>query len=155
MRVLSLTLLTKTTCLTQHLILVRMKCGYCVSVCMCAYMCVYMFVFRVWICSSKTTRGCFGSYIECCISNAYPLVCLHKLSHDSKHERGLAVSHTAPYERFGERTDTHSRIQQYLPVPLVKAQEAAMCQRCKWTLFVPMAASSEGEALVRMRHPRS
>ena len=132
MREFSLTWLTLTTCLTRHLIMDRMEVWLlCVSA--CENVCMCMCVFRLRICFSKTTRACFGSYIECSISNAYPLVCLHKLSHDSKHEQGLAVTHTAPYDRFGERSDTHSRIEQCRPVPPVKVQEAAACQRSEWT----------------------
>lgn len=76
-----------------------------------------------------------------------PLVCPHKLSHDSKHDWRLAVTHTAPCDRFGERADTRGRMQQLPPRPPGKKHRKQHCaSSTSGLLSVPMAAPSEGEA---------
>lgn len=120
-----------------------------VPLCVCACVRVSM-----RICFSETIRGCFGSHTECCIWKASPLVCPHKLSHDSKHEWRLAVTHTAPFDRFGEHTDAQKVACSSTFLSPGKAQEAVACQQHKRILFVPMAVSSKGEAARLDKTPR-
>lgn len=42
----------------------------------------------------------FRAVLSVAFQKAYPFVCLHKLSHDSKHEWGLAMTHAPLCDRF-------------------------------------------------------
>lgn len=64
----------------------------------------------------------------------------------------LTVTHTAPCDRFGEHTDTQSHAAEPL-VPAVKHRKQQCAKQHKWTLFAPVAASSEGEAACQDKTP--
>lgn len=56
------------------------------------------------------------------------------------------MTHTAPFDRFGEHTDAQKVACSSTFLSPGKAQEAVACQQHKQILFVLMAVSSKGEA---------
>lgn len=64
------------------------------------------------------------------------------------------MTHTAPFDRFGEHTDAQKVACSSTFLSPGKAQEAVACQQHKRILFVPMAVSSKGEAARLDKTPR-
>lgn len=113
---------------------------------------MYVSVVRRFV-SVRPQEAVYWSYIECCISKVYPLVCPHRLSHDSKHEWRLTVTHAAPCDRFGEHADTHKSLTAVPSCPLVKHRMQHCACSSGGLRLLPWPYHPKVKQLVRTRHP--